>query len=80
MQTDLLLNKEEQLWQFCQDKKLFSSVDVYGFGGRIYYTRACRTVRQWAEEGRIKRLDHGEMVFRGLRITGRAAVAWYEAI
>lgn len=80
MQDQLFMNKQDELWEFCANKKLFSSTDVYDWGGRNFYTRACRTVREWAETGRLRRLDNQEMVFRNLRQSGRAAVAYYEVV
>jgi hypothetical protein len=79
MKTNLFMNMQDQLWEFCREKKLFSTSDVYAWGvGR--YTRACRTVREWAAEGRLRRLEAEEMVRKGLRQSGRAAVQYYEVV
>lgn len=78
MQDQLFMTKEEQLMEQCKQWGLFSTTMVYEWGGRNFYTRACRTVRQWAEDGVVKRLEPEEMIRRGLRQTGRAAVQWYE--
>jgi hypothetical protein len=76
MQTALFQTKEQELWEALPS--LFSSVDVRTIGLGIYYTRADRTVREWAEIGRLKRLSNDEIVFRGLRKSGQAPLAWYE--
>lgn len=76
MQTALFATKEQQLWE--ELPALFSSVEVRELGLRIYYTRADRTVREWAENGRLRRLPDQEIIFRGLRKSGQAPLAWYE--
>lgn len=77
MQEQLFATMQDQLWDFCQSKKLFSTNDIYEWGvGK--YTRSCRTVREWAEEGLIRRLAADEMIYRGLRQKGRAPVQWFE--
>jgi len=81
MTVDLFLTKEEVL-----EGRLrhvfgpFSSVDATEIGLKIGYTRAPRTVRQWAKEGRVRRLSHEECIMRGLWKEGNQRLAWYEVV
>ena len=76
--TDLYLTKEEILWERLRHYGFFSSVMARQVGLDIYYTRADRTVREWAQQGRVRRLDRYETAWRGLRKKGQAPVVWYE--
>ena len=81
MTTDLFLSKKDMLLDRLRYLKTFSSVDVDEIGRDIFLLSADRRVREWAEEGKkIRRLDHEEIMFRGLRKKGQAHLAWYESI
>ena len=78
METDLFKTKEQQLYEILVGLKQFSSVDVRRIGLQLYYTRADRTVREWAEEGKIKRITTEQAKWRNLIKDGNANIAWYE--
>ena len=72
-QTDLFLSKSEQLENWMRIKGYFSKAEIMAWGLRNYYLRADRTVRDFVQEGKVKRISHDECVFRGLK----GKMAWY---
>lgn len=74
------ITKEEELLSWCHQKKVFSYVDVNDYKTNHHYLRADRTIRNFVEEGKLRRIPDVEAILRGLRIKGRAALAWFEVI
>ncbi|CAK0749311.1 conserved hypothetical protein [Gammaproteobacteria bacterium] len=72
------VNKSSQLMEALKDKRVFSSADAVVVGVEIFYSRAPRTVRDWAREGLVRRIPDFEAEERGLVKPGRAQLAWYE--
>lgn len=70
--------KEDLLWFRLLGKPHFSSVEVRRLGLDIAYARADRTVRAWAERGRLRRIPQDEAILRGLTDGGGASIAFYE--
>ena len=64
---DLFLKKEDLLEQFCKSKGFFTSHDVNYFGATHYYDSATRRIREWVIEGKVKRLEEAEKLFRGFK-------------
>ena len=67
METDLLLTKEQQLENFCRDRGFFTSHDVNFYGTTNFYDSATRRIREWCQEGKVRRLSNDEKVFRGFK-------------
>lgn len=74
------ITKEEELLSWCQEKKLFSYVDVMGWKPDHYYLRADRTIRDFVKEGKLRRLPLEECVLKGLVKVGRAPIAYFEFV
>jgi len=72
----------DKFWEWCKQKKLFSSIDISRYGLANYYLRANRTCREWCEgdNPRLRRLDDKEKLFRGLWNGQSANVGFYEVI
>lgn len=79
MQT-IELNKADILYDRLKHLGIFSSVTVREIGLQIFYTRADRTVREWAEKGLFRRIPDNEAVLKGLVKKGQAHLAWYELV
>ncbi len=73
---DLFLSKEKQLLRWCRQKKIFSKADIIAFGSCIYYLRADRTIRDFVQQGKVKRLSVKDREDKCL--TGK--MAWYEFV
>ena len=73
---DLFLSKEKQLLKWCRQKKIFSKADIMAFGSSVYYLRADRTVRDFVQQGRVRRLSEKEQTVKGLK----GKMAWYEFV
>ncbi len=67
--------KEELLAEFCQSKGFFSSHDINFFGTTHFYDSATRRIREWVNEGKVKRLSEDDKVFRGFK-TKCAVYCW----
>lgn len=80
MHNTLEITKEQELLEWCREKKLFSYVDVISWKESGYYIRAERTIRDFVSQGYLRRLPHQESILRGLIKKGRAALAWFEII
>lgn len=78
MQT-LEITKEEHLWNLLPSTP-FSSHTAREIGFSMFYDRADRTCRQWASEGRLKRISHAECILMGLIKRGNAPLAWWQKI
>lgn len=64
---DLYKSKKEQLLDFIRQKGYFTSHDVNYFGATHFYDSATRRIREWTEEGIIRRLPEDEKIFRGFK-------------
>lgn len=58
--------KQDLLWDFCQQKRLFSKADIMKWGLDNFYLRSDRTIRDFVREGRLRRLTQAECQFRNL--------------
>ncbi len=57
MQTDLLLSKKDQVYEFIKRRGRARTSEVAAFGVSIYHPdRACRDARDLAQEGKIWRI------------------------
>lgn len=74
------MTKEQELLDWCKQKKLFSYVDVLNWKPNHYYLRADRTIRDFVKEGLLRRIPDAEAILRGLRKVGRASIAWFETV
>ena len=74
MTTDLLLNKEQLLVNWCKEKGYFSKAEVMDYGVKNFYIRADRTIRDLVTQEKVKHLTKDECLFRGLK----GKMAWYE--
>ena len=72
--NDLFKNKEDQLLDWCKEKHFFSKSDIMQYSLDNYYLRAVRTCQEFAAEGKIRKLDKDECLFRGFK----GKMAWYE--
>lgn len=89
MQT-LEMTKEEILWNELKALgRPFSVVDLNKLKDIIFYQRADRTVRGWAEQteitgrcefGKLRRIPTEEAILRGLLLKGRAPLAHWEIV
>ncbi len=71
------VTKESLLADFCREKGFFSSHDINYYGTTNFYDSATRRIREWVSEGKVKRLDEDEILFRGLWKPGCQHLAWY---
>lgn len=74
------ITKSEELYSWCKSKKLFSYVDVNTYKTEHYFLRADRQIRDFVQQGLIRRIPDEEAILRGLRKIGRASLAWFEII
>lgn len=70
---DLFLTKKEQIAEFIKQRGYFSKADIMTWGLKNYYLRADRTIRDFVQQGIVRRLSKDECLFRGLR----GKMAWY---
>ena len=73
--------KKEQFLSWCESNfHPFSSVDVFKWGYDNYYTRAVRTIRNFAADPRIpiRRIPDDEAILRGLVEKRKARLAFFE--
>ena len=70
------LSKEEKLLIWCKRKKVFSKADVIGYGMQSFYLRSDRSVRDFVQQGIVRKLDKTECIQRNLK----GNMAWYEFI
>jgi len=75
-QGDLFLSKEKQLLRWCKQKKVFSKAEVIAYGTKNYYLRADRTIRDFVQQGIVRKLDKNECIQRNLK----GNMAWYEFV
>ena len=59
--------KEQRLEKFCRQKGFFSSHDVNYYGTTNFYDSACRRIREWTQENKVRRLSDDEKLFRGFK-------------
>lgn len=74
------ITKEDVLWDKLKNLGTFSSHTVREIGFSMFYDRADRTVRQWANEGKLRRISLTECKLKGLVKEGNAPLAWWEII
>jgi len=83
------LTKEDILWDRLRHLGEFNSHTVREIGFSIFYDRADRTVRSWAEQtrilgsckyGRVIRISNEECLLRGLIKKGNAPLSWWEIL
>ena len=55
-QTDLILSKKEEIYQFIKRRGRVRTSDVIKFSSSIFHNRGDRDARDLAEEGRIWRI------------------------
>jgi hypothetical protein len=88
MQT-MELTKQDILWERLKHIQTFSSHTVREIGFSIFYDRADRTVRSWAENtringfcdyGKLVRIPYEECLLRGLIKDGNSPLAWWEIV
>ena len=77
MGTTTQITKEDLLWDRLSYLKVFNSHQVREVGFAMYYDRADRTVRRWAEIGRLQRIPQEECILTGLNKPGNAPLAWW---
>ena len=75
-QRDLFLSKQKQLLRWCKQKRIFSKADVIAYGTKNYYLRADRTIRDFVQQGIVRKLCKDECMQRNLK----GNMAWYEFI
>lgn len=73
---DLFLSKEEQLFRWVKQKRIFSKAEIIAYGIGNYYLRADRTVRDFVQRGIVRKLDKTECIRRNLK----GNMAWYEFV
>lgn len=74
------LSKEFKLLQWCRFKKIFNYVDIRNYSLENFYLRADRTIRDFVNEGKLKRISDEEAILRGLIKKGNARLAWFETV
>jgi hypothetical protein len=79
MQVDLFKTKEIYLKEFCKQRGYFSSHDINYYGTTHFYDSATRRIREWCQEGKIRRLDKKEKTFRGF-MTKCAVYFWIDNV
>jgi hypothetical protein len=70
----LFKTKQQELLEFCNTKEFISSADIVAWGLDNFYLRSHRTVRDFVQEGKMRKLDKQECYLRGLK----GKMAWYE--
>lgn len=73
----LFMTKQELLWEWCKKKIEFSTVDVEKYGVENYNIRAARTIRSWAADGKLIRIEDNEKYRRGLVKSGNKNIGWW---
>ncbi len=76
MTQDLFRSKKIQVYDYIKRKRIFSKADIIDWGLKNYYLRADRTIRDFVQQGIVKKFSPQECIFLGLK--GR--MAWYEVI
>jgi hypothetical protein len=75
-QQDLFLSKERQLFRWCRQKGIFSKAEIIAFGTKNYYLRADRTIRDFVQQGIVRRMTKDECIRRNLK----GNMGWYECV
>jgi len=75
-QVDKFLSKEEQLFRWCKQKRIFSKAETISFGTKNYYLRAERTIRDFVLQGIVRKIGKDECIRRNLK----GNMAWYEVV
>lgn len=71
-----MANKSKDLLNWCRQKGIFSKADIIAYENRNYYLRAERTIRDFVQQGILRRIEKDECVKRNLK----GNMAWYEFI
>jgi len=69
-------SKKKALLAWCRQKGIFSKADVIAYGTKNYYLRGDRTVRDFVQQGKMRKLDKNECILRNLK----GNMAWYEFV
>lgn len=64
MVKDLLLSDTDALWNFLKTKKFVKTSEIIKWGANNYSNRADRNARNFAREGRLRRLTDEEVMRR----------------
>ena len=70
--------KQDKLWRWCQERRVFSSSDVHVYGIQNYHTGATRVVREFVLCEMLRRIPPEEAVLRGLRRNKGPKITFYE--
>jgi len=71
-----MVNKRKELLNWCRQKKIFSKADVIAYESKNYYLRADRTIRDFVQEGILRKLTKDECIKRNLK----GNMAWYDFV
>ncbi len=71
-----MVNKRKELLAWCRQKWIFSKADIIDYESRHYYLRADRTIRDFVQQGIVRRMTKDECVRRNLK----GNMAWYECL
>lgn len=75
-------SKVERLYQWCREQRIFSTNDVREWGRRNYMSSCDVRVREFVRdpERKLRRIESGEAMLRGLQRNSSAPIAWYEVV
>ena len=59
---DLLLSDKDALWEFLKTRKYVKTSEIIRWGSQNYSNRADRNCREFAREGRLRRLTDEEVM------------------
>ena len=71
-----MTNKSKELLAWCRQRKVFSKADIIAYESKNYYLRADRTIRDFVQQGIVRKLDKDECIQRNLK----GNMAWYEFV
>ena len=74
MTSDLFLTKEQKFLEWCCHKKVFSKADAMRFGLDNFYIRSERTLRDFVQENKVRKLSGEECFERELK----GKMGWYQ--
>lgn len=66
MTNDLFFSKEHELLKWCERTGFFSTSQVMQYAVDNYYLRAGRTVRDFVQQGKVRKVGDEERRFRNL--------------
>ena len=71
-----MVNKRKELLNWCRQKKIFSKADVIAYESKNYYLRADRTIRDFVQEGILRKLTKDECI----KLNLKGNMAWYDFV